>query len=319
MAELDSLGRRSRTRPQPTGKKITLQPADLLWLRKLAEHGPLSSSFLLAYTKPLRRSDKRSLERLTDLFNEDRTGNGGAYLTRPPQQFRTIDSRYNQLVYDLTPAGRDALQETGVRCGLSNRSGPWLHRHMVAATTASVELATLTRPDLSYISQWQILDRADTEPAFPVSFKDPATGRSVERKLIPDALFGLAYHGPDGERFRFFAVECDRATEPLTSSTWNRKSWRRHLHQYAAYVEAGAYRRHLKLTAPLLVLNVTTNEARCNTLMAATAREKGATPYQLFQAWTAFGTIWRPPSPNQELLTGAWLRAGCEGFGIGER
>ena len=107
----DSLGRRNRTQAQSTGKRIALQPADLTWFAKLAQHGPLPSSFLLAYTKQARQSDKRSLERLTDLFNEANTAHGGAYLTRPPQQFKTLDSRYNQLVYCLlytSPSPRDA-------------------------------------------------------------------------------------------------------------------------------------------------------------------------------------------------------------------
>ena len=75
---LDTLGRRNRARPTSTGKKIIPQPTDLIWFRKLHEHGSLPSSFLLAFTRGERKSDKRSLERLTDLFNEDRTTHGGA-------------------------------------------------------------------------------------------------------------------------------------------------------------------------------------------------------------------------------------------------
>ena len=68
--KLDALGRRSRIRPTPTGKRITPQPRDLHWFEKLAEHGPLPSSFLLAFAKDTHRSEKRAKERLTDLFNE---------------------------------------------------------------------------------------------------------------------------------------------------------------------------------------------------------------------------------------------------------
>ena len=98
---LDALGRRTRLQPTTTGKSITLQPADLLWFQKLYEHGPLPSSFLLTYSQDLRLSQKRATERLTDLFNEETTKHGGRYLERPAQQFRTLDSRYNQLVYGL--------------------------------------------------------------------------------------------------------------------------------------------------------------------------------------------------------------------------
>jgi hypothetical protein len=102
MDATDTLGRRSRLIAQSTGKRVTPKERDLLWFQKLREHGPLPSSFLLDYAKNSHRSEKRAKERLTDLFNEDNTPHGGPYLSRPPQQFRTIDSRYNQLVYDLT-------------------------------------------------------------------------------------------------------------------------------------------------------------------------------------------------------------------------
>ena len=154
MDKLDSLGRRNRTTPQSTGKRITLQDRDLHWLKVLHEHGPLPSSFLLEYAKDSHRSEKRAKERLTDLFNEDNTQHGGPYLIRPLQQFRTIDSRYNQLIYDLAPAGERALKQTGVwNARSAARSGPWLHGFMVSCITASIELATLVRSDLTYIPQ----------------------------------------------------------------------------------------------------------------------------------------------------------------------
>ncbi len=88
MTQLDTLGRRRRLHPRSTGKRVSLQERDWLWLRKLHEHGPLPSSFLLAFAEDSHRSEKRAKERLTDLFNEDNTPHGGPYLARPPQQFR---------------------------------------------------------------------------------------------------------------------------------------------------------------------------------------------------------------------------------------
>ena len=316
MTAVDSLGRRKRLVPSSTGRRITLRPADLVWLAKLAEHGPLPSSYLLAFTRPLRRSDKRATERLTDLFNEDNTRHGGPYLTRPLQQFRTIDSRYNQLVHDVSPAGRAALEDTGLAPQYGAQGpGPWLHRHMVACTTASIELAASARPDLTYIPGHQILGRAETGLRYPVPI-DGERGQPVTKDLIPDALFGLTYHTPDGDRFRFFVVECDRATEPVTSGDWNRKSWVRNLAQYQSYVGNGLYRDHLKLTAPMLVLVVVTDPARTEKMIAFTEQETGAPAYLLFQPWPAFGPVWRPPSPNPDLLTDDWLRAGLPPFRI---
>ena len=309
--DVDARGRRSRTTPISTGKHITPQETDLAWFAKLAEHGPLPSSFLLAYTKRARKSEKRATERLTDLFHEAETKHGGPYLTRPPQQFRTIDSRYNQLVYDLTPAGMRALVAAkGDAAPRRKRTGPWLHTLMVACVTASIELATLERDDLSYIPEARILDRAETELRHPVTIRSPDGSGTITKDLIPDALFGLEYHTPEGSRFRFFAVECDRATEPATTSNFNRKSWLRSLRQYQAYVAGGLYRDHLRLTAPLLVLNVTTDERRLASMIRVTAKEAGAPAYVLFQTWSDFGPVFRPPLPFIGLLSDPWDRAG---------
>jgi len=191
-ASRDAMGRRSRLQPASTGKRISLTDRDWVWLKCLAEHGPLSSSFLLAFAGDLRVSEKRARERLTDLFNEDNTPHGGPYLTRPPQQFHTLDSRYNQLVYDLAPAGKQALREVSIVP--SRNAGPWLHRYMVSSITASIELAIKGRDDLSFIPQSAILSRAETDLETTVTI--PAVTRSI--KLIPDALFGIEHLTPKG-------------------------------------------------------------------------------------------------------------------------
>jgi hypothetical protein len=302
--KLDTIGRRNRLKPTSTGKRVSPTTRDLLWFTKLAEHGPLPSSFLLAFAKDSYKSEKRAKERLTDLFNEDSTPHGGPYLIRPPQQFRTIDSRYNQLVYDLAPAALQALaDQDGSEATKPARSGPWLHSFMVSCITASIELACLERDDLSYIPQSRILARAGAELRYPTRIADPATGFEFEKDLIPDAIFGLEYQKGEGSRFRFFAVEADRATEPATSTNFNRKSFDRHLRQYREYIEGGFYRQHLNLTAPILVLNVTSDPVRMAKMVKLTSEHFPAgCNYQLFQCWEDFGPVFRVPIPNRPLL-----------------
>lgn len=316
----DQLDRRSRLRATATGKHVTPTQRDLLWFHKLAEHGPLPSLFLLAFSQGSHASEKRARERLTDLFHEDNTPDGGTYLARPPQQFRTIDSRYNQLVYDLAPAGWCALERSGMDMNKrSAPSGPWLHRFMTSCITASIELATFARGDLSYIPQSAILARAGTDLRYPVTIAAPETGYRYEKNLIPDAVFGLRYHTENGDRFRFFAVEADRATEPTTSSNWNRKSFDRNLLQYEAYVAGGAYRDHLALTAPLLVLNVLSDERRVQRMVDFVAkRYPEGNAFMLFQAWKDFGPVFRPPEPNPALLNGGWVRGELRPFRINQ-
>lgn len=314
--ENDALGRRARVTEQPTGKRITPTERDLRWFAALAEHGPLPSSFLLEFTKDSHASMKRARERLCDLFHEDNTPDGGPYLIRPPQQFRTLDSRYNQLVHDLAPAGWHALERNGMDSGKrAAPSGPWLHRFMTSCITASIELACVKSADISYIPQSAILARADAELRHPVTIVDPDAKRTMVKDLIPDALFGLRYHTDQGDRFRFFAVETDRATEPTTSNNWNRKSFERNLLQYGAYVAGGAYRDHLKLTAPLLVLNVLSDERRLERMVEFVGkRYPQGNAFMLFQSWEDFGVVFRPPEPNPCLLIGGWTRRGLSSF-----
>lgn len=313
----DTLGRRNRMRANPKGKRIRLSDRDRVWFAALHRHGPLSSSFLLEFTKGSGVSEKRAKERLCDLFHEPSTPHKGAYLKRPPQQFQTIDSRYNQLVYDLAPAGHSAVTETGVYSERSGSSGsPWWHAFMVASVTASIELATRQRDDLTFIPQAAILDRAETSLSTMVEYRDPASKRQVVKRLTPDAVFGLEYHTKAGSRFRFFALEADRATEPLTTKALNRKSIQRNYAQYQAYIEGGAYRQHLRLTSPLLVLHVTTSHERQVAMVKTLKGFDSANSYTLFQHWDAFAAPLAIPTPNAELLSGFWERSGHPSIAI---
>ena len=278
----------------------------------LHEHGPLPSSFLLEAAKDYGKSEKRAKERLTDLFNEENTVHGNNYLARPPQQFQTIDSRYNQLVYDLTPASEQALKEHGQWWKKNNTAtGPWLHSFMVSCITASIRLGADARTDLNYISQADILERANAELSCSVSITDPTTKQEVSKDLKPDALFGLEYKTDAGSRYRFFVVEADRATEPYTSKNFNRKSVLKNFLQYQAYIVDGVYKKHLKLTAPLLVLNVSSDPARTNRMLNLLGEySPGGNPYMLFQAWEDFAPPFRPPTVNSLLLDSNWLRNG---------
>ena len=315
----DGLQRRRRDRPQSTDKRVTPQERDLLWFQKIHQHGPLSSSYLHAFSKHLRRNEKRARDRLTDLFNEDRTPDGGPYLRRPDQQFRTYDARYNDLVYELTPAAETALKEHGLWSDHATaHTGPWLHRYMVSCITASIELATLESPQVSYIPQHEILARAGAPLRYPVPFKNPSTAMTETKDLIPDALFGLEYVSDGQQAYRFFIVEADRATEPSRTSKFNRKSHLRNILQYREYVGRGLYKQHLGLTAGIMVLNVTTStQTMAKMIELATQVSEGrGNSYMLFRTAEQFGRYFKPPKPMLELLNGEWTRAGLPVFRI---
>jgi hypothetical protein len=276
----DALQRRRRDRRVPTGKRLSPQERDLLWFQKIHEHGPLSSTYLHAFSKQLRRNEKRARDRLTDLYNEDRTPHSGAYLNRPWQQFQTFDARYQDLVYDLTPAAETALKNVGLWSDYAaSGAGPWVHRYMVSCITASIELATLNDPNLTYLPQSVVMQRAGVSLRFPVPFEKPTTKKVETKDLIPDAIFGLEYRQGSESSYRFFIVEADRATEPSRSTRFNRKSHLRTILQYRAYVGGGLYKQHLGLTAGVLVLNVTTSDRTMQNMIDLTSElsERGNT------------------------------------------
>lgn len=312
----DTLSRRNRQKPISTGKRVSPTKRDLLWFQKIHQHGPLSSSYLHAFSKHLCSSAKRARDRLTDLFNEDETPHGGRYLNRPWQQFETYDSRYQQLVYELAPAAEKALEQNRqLTASAGGASGPWKHRYMVATITASIELATLDRPDLAYIPQHKILDRAGTTLRYPVPFENPGTGKRETRDLIPDAVFGIEYRTSSGPRYRFFIVEADRGTEPTRSSRFNRKSHLRNFLQYREYVGCGLYKQHLNLTAGILVLNVVSHEPTMAAMMKLLDEiSPQGNNYQLFQYASDYGRGFRPGQPNYSFLIDVWNRAGSGDF-----
>src|SRR3546814_7850130 len=110
-----------------------------------------------------------------------------------------MDARHHDLVYDLTDVGLYALTEAGrLEANPQTPGGPWIHKHMVACITASIELATLARGDIRFIFQDEIV-RGPLRTAVPYTHN----GRTETRDLIPDAIFALAYRtDPDRKSTR---------------------------------------------------------------------------------------------------------------------
>jgi hypothetical protein len=256
----DKLGRRNRLKPHSTGKRIRLTDRDLLWMQKIHEHGPLATGELLAFSESGGQNAGRAKNRLTDLFNEDNTEHEKSYLTRPPQQFQTIDARYNELIYGLTAAGELALKEADLWSDWVHKAGgPFWHQREVAKVTAGVEIDGLNHSDQNYIQGWKVLERAQTKLRYPITFKDPGTGKTLTRDLIPDQLYGIEYLTNDGPRYRFYVVEVERGTNPKTSQQ-DRKSVERMKAMYDVYIGQGKYKEHLGLRAPLVLFVISADQ-----------------------------------------------------------
>lgn len=309
----DISGRRRRHIRSPTGQFVRARDRDLVWFEALWRHGPLSSSFLHAFTETVWSSAQGADRRLTQLFHETNSLHGGPYLDRPAQQFKTLDACCNELIYELNHHSLKALKDNDFGFSPSTHpTGPWHHRYMVATITASIELATCTMPGLRYVPQHEILARAGTGLRAQVVIKNRQANREERHDLIPDALFGLEYELGGGNGYRFFALEADRGTEPISTNRFDRKSYLRTLLQYQEFVGRGHYKKHFGMKAPMLVLHATISESRQVNMLKLTSdsAQNGRNSYHCFTSLQGFGAILRPPKAPLDLLTRPWLRAG---------
>jgi hypothetical protein len=235
---LDALNRRRKfAGRQPTGKRIDLTPRDLAYFAALERHGPLSAPTLFEFANHLAVNGRGHKDRLTALYHETKTAHGGAYLERPEQQFARLDARCRPMVYELTHASRKALRETGIPPQAAMPpSGPYQHRFLTAAISASVELDAKARGQ-QFISSGDIL-RHPKCPETTRNAANPLAIRAAGRIIIPDALYGIDYGG----KFRFWALEADRGTEPLKGRGRASRYILDKIDAYQAVLKTEAYR-----------------------------------------------------------------------------
>jgi hypothetical protein len=304
----DTLERRNRYAPSPTGKRISLKNRDRAWLELIARHGPLPSHYLHAATENIHPNLKVSLTRLTDLVSETNTPHGGAYLRRPHMQCAIENARNRPLIYDLSEYGWAAMEKS--RSDVVRASGPFRHQVMVACVTASIEIACISRKDVDYIPAERFLPSTN-RLGFDLKITNPSTDKAERHRVVPDQLFALAYQTDQGTRYRAFAVECDRATEPVISPKLARKSYLRSYLQYRELVGSRSYKKQYGLNCPLLVLNVMisqTRQWRFMDLVQQHAPQGNA--YMLFKTETDFEAAFVPPKTLAGLLTDPWERVG---------
>lgn len=301
--------RRSRMRRMPTGKRLVLTPRDMAIFRALSQYRYLRSTYLHAFTGGA--SETRFKERLGDLFHE-------GYLGRPETQWRFADGRHAPAVYELGQGGRLVLAEAG-QAGDERRVllGSGAHRQfrhalMICEVLASIEITARGQPDLRFIALPEILAKAPaTTQQAPSPLRIPpaaGTGHGIE----PDGLFGLEYRSGSRPAYRFFALEIDRETMPVSRKSASQTSYGAKLAAYAEIIAGQRHKRHLGLPN-LLVLTVTLSERHKDRMMAA-ARTLGiARDAFLFKA------VPKLSAPAVSLLLEPWQRAGTEAVSLQDR
>lgn len=286
MEKLDSLGRAtfhhiaSHEAVRPTNR-------ELIWLNHIARHGPQSSIYLHTLTETTHRCKDTSLRQMQKL-------RAGGLLFLPQQQRAIERAEFNPYIYDLTPKGKACLQDHGFAVPPRPVRGHWQHQYLTACVTSSIEISA-SAAGVRYIPMHDILARSGADLAVPV----------CGQRLIPDQLFALDYGG----RYRAFALEVDRGTEPLTSAA-DRKSYASAIDLYQHALGGGQMQRHYGIKSNLLVLWVFTSPARMARfaeLVASSADDVAAS--MLMQAVGTHPATARHAALLGNLFSGHWNRS----------
>jgi hypothetical protein len=184
-----------------------------------------------------------------------------------------------------------------------------MHALAICECLASIELAALMRDDLRFIPWSEILARAPEEVRLASM---PFRLGSARATVIPDGLFGIEYRSGGRKAFRFFALEVDRGTMPVTRRGGSSTSVAAKLAVYEQLITSQATRRLLGIPN-LFVLTVTSSEARAANLRATA--ESDCAPWFLFKAVDE--TTLKRPQPS--LLIDAWTRPNLPPLSVAEQ
>ena len=119
--------------------------------------------------------------------------------------------------------------------------------------------------------------------------------------VVPDALFGIERRRGDRKLYRFFALEADRGTMPIARTANAGTSILAKLEVYRSILAHEIYRNRFGIPN-LLILTVTTSEARCSEMVKQCAGfSLDGRPF-LFRAFAG------ETAPNSRLLSEPWQR-----------
>jgi len=317
---MDALHRTSRWHRGST-KAVQLTPRDLTILSLLQRYRYASTEHIHAFVGGQKN---RLQERLARLYREP-----NCYVNRPAQQRQYFNANYRPILYELDRNGERALREQGrfdddapvtwLNCRRDGRTG-FAHAVMVCEALASIELGIRGNTSLRFIG-WPEIKGRIPEPArhskllhclrARISRQIKGATQVCDKALAPDAVFGIAYQGHGA---RFFALECDRDSEPLRRSNLQQTSYTRKLLQYHQVLRERAY--HAQWGLPnLLVLSLTTSELHMRKIVALAEEVCGdVRRFFLFKTMPSLGDFAPPEPPTGRLLTEAWLRPGLADF-----
>jgi hypothetical protein len=289
--------RRSRMHRTRTGKSLALTSRDIAIFRVLSEYRYLRSTYLHAFAGGA--SETRFKERLGDLYHE-------GYVDRPAKQWEFARARYQPAIHEIDERAKRVLLEATTeheapRTYLSSAAHrQFEHALLICECLASIELAVRACPNLRFIAWAEILARMPEETRMsPLPFRIPIRNGTV----IPDGLFGLEYRASSTRSYRFFALEVDRGTMPISRADSSQTSYLAKLAGYHDIIDRRLHKQHWGISS-LFVLTVTTSPERLARMLSGCA-ELSSSPLFLFKAPGPNALI----VPRSGLLLEPWERA----------
>lgn len=250
------------------------------------------------------------------------------YINRLDSVPRYRIPREMQSVYELDALGHQELGQRGLRvdqpAGSMKATGNFHHSLMICDVLTSIDIGCRTNevwhvggdggvrvPALHFIPFDQILAQAPCKEAEkPLCI--PIDGEL--KSVTPDAIFGLEYGG--GNR-RYFALEADRGSEPLSRRKRAASSVGRKFAQYRALLASDRPRTHLGITAPLLPMFVTTSAERLRHMRALlTELTQGAGNSRILLKAIKSDGIKAPPQDGHMLFESYERSGGYAAFNI---
>jgi hypothetical protein len=261
--------RRPRFRRASEPPAFRLTDDDVEIVRQVARFRFIRSTHIAAL---VRRSVDRTNDRLLRLFH-------AGYIDRPRAQLDYYPTAGSApITYALAARGarllreRDGITVANPEMSRKNREArrPFIeHQIEIVNFQVALHRAAHNRPNLRVITSQEIraASRPLLAPEAPFALRAKLASRGVVREIgvLPDIVFGLEL--PDSSR-RYFMVEIDRGTMPITRSDREQTSFERKMRAYLAAHAAKQHERQFGWKN-FRVLTVTTNQQRVQSMKEA--------------------------------------------------
>jgi hypothetical protein len=314
--EASSLIRRNRSRSQPTpsGKRTAITDNDIFGIfEPLSRHAQLTTKQLVAFD---RRYEKKTRDRLTDLYHED-----GNWLVRLSETLKLANSLIIDEMYRLGEDAEALLQARGIipsanwmrtsRIG-GNSTAPsrifrLAHDHMASHIALDIEIGARAANCDAFRNHIAIIKDAPPRThrfARPLRFLVP-TVPGAPKWIEPDALFAIGNV--------FFAIEADTGSESIEAVIKPK------IKAYREIFSSGIIHDQFGDNDPLLrVLFVTTNKTRMHNIMAAVESivRGGRSKMFAFACRPDLSQLAGASAPDGRMFAQAWPRAGSEDLRI---